>query len=111
MHIAYKVWLDNKGKAFGEGPYQLLRRVERTGSLYKASAEMGMSYSKAWRLMQNLEKRLNVRLLERRVGGASGGGSSITLQAQDLLGRYEKFRKDVQTSLEKIYKKHFGLMK
>ncbi len=110
MRIAYKVWLDNNGKAFGEGPYRLLRNVERTGSLWKAAAEIGMSYSKAWRLMRNLEERLNFPLLERRVGGASGGGSSITPKARNLLQRYEKFRKDVQEALEKIYKKHFGLM-
>lgn len=110
MRIAYKVWLDNNGKAFGEGPYRLLRNVERTGSLWKAAAEIGMSYSKAWRLMRNLEERLNFSLLERRVGGASGGGSSITPKARNLLQRYEKFRKDVQEALEKIYKKHFGLM-
>ncbi|PIV20082.1 MAG: molybdenum-binding protein [Deltaproteobacteria bacterium CG03_land_8_20_14_0_80_45_14] len=110
MRIAYKVWLDNNGKAFGEGPYRLLRNVERTGSLSKAAAEMGMSYSKAWRLMRNLEERLNFPLLERRVGGASGGGSSITPKARNLLQRYEKFHKDVQGALEKIYKKHFGLM-
>jgi len=111
MRIAYKVWLDNNGKAFGEGPYRLLRNVERTGSLWKAAAEMGMSYSKAWRLMRNLEKRLNFPLLERHVGGASGGGSSITPKARDLLNRYKKFQKDVDRALEKIYRKHFGLMK
>ncbi|MGB9630110.1 MAG: winged helix-turn-helix domain-containing protein [Thermodesulfobacteriota bacterium] len=110
MKIAYKVWLDNNGKAFGEGPYRLLRNVERTGSLWKAAAEIGMSYSKAWRLMRNLEERLNFPLLERRTGGAFGGGSLITPKARDLLQRYEKFRKDVQGALEKIYKKHFGLM-
>ncbi len=31
MKIAYKVWLDNNGKAFGDGPYELLRRVEKNG--------------------------------------------------------------------------------
>lgn len=108
MKIAYKVWLDNNGKAFGEGPYRLLRRVERTGSLYRAAAQMGMSYSKAWRLMRNLEKRLNFPLLERHTGGASGGGSLITPKARELLGRYEKFHKDVDRVLEKTYKKHFG---
>lgn len=50
MRLAYKIWLDNNGKAFGEGPYELLTRVERTGSLNRAAAEMGMSYNKAWRL-------------------------------------------------------------
>jgi molybdate transport system regulatory protein len=111
MKIAYKVWLDSNGKAFGEGPYQLLRHVERTGSLYKAAAEMGMSYSKAWRLMGNLEKRLNFSLLERHAGGASGGGSFLTPKAQDLLHQYEKFRDDVEGALERIYKKHFGSLK
>ena len=111
MKIAYKVWLDSSGKAFGQGPYQLLRNVERTGSLWKAAAEMGMSYSKAWRLMRNLEKRLNFTLLERHVGGAYGGGSLITRRGRNLLNRYEKFQKDVDRVLEKTYKKHFGSLK
>jgi molybdate transport system regulatory protein len=111
MKIAYKVWLDSNGKAFGGGPYRLLRNVERTGSLWKAAAEMGMSYSKAWRLMRNLERRLNFPLLERHAGGASGGGSFITPKARDLLDRYEKFGKDVDGVLEKIYQKHFGSLK
>ncbi len=33
LKIAFKVWIDNNGKAFGEGPYQLLKRIETTGSL------------------------------------------------------------------------------
>jgi molybdate transport system regulatory protein len=108
MKIAYKVWLDSDGRAFGGGTYRLLRNVERTGSLWQAAAGMGMSYSKAWRLIRNLEKRSDFPILERHVGGASGGGSFITPQARDLLDRYEKFRKDAEASLEKIYKKHFG---
>ena len=111
MKLAYKIWLDEKGKAFGEGPYQLLKKVERTGSLHQASADMGMSYSKAWRLMRNIEKKLNLPLLERHAGGVSGGGSLITPQARELLDRYEKLRKDADRALEKIYKKHFGSIK
>jgi len=111
MKIVYKVWLDSNGKAFGEGPYRLLRNVERTGSLWKAATEMGMSYSKAWRLMRHLEKRLTFPLLERYTGGASGGGSRITPKARDLLDRYEKFQKDVNGALDRIYKKHFGSLR
>ena len=43
MKIAYKVWLDNNGKAFGEGPYQLLKRIATTGSLHQAAKEMKIS--------------------------------------------------------------------
>jgi len=110
MRIAYKVWLDNNGKAFGEGPYQLLMNVEKTGSLRKGAEKMGMSYSKAWRLMRNIEKRLNFPLLKRHIGGSSGGGSILTPDALKLLWKYERFAEDVKKALEKVYKRHFGLM-
>jgi molybdate transport system regulatory protein len=47
VKVGYKVWLDNKGKAFGDGPYELLKRVDETQSLHRAAKEMGMAYSKA----------------------------------------------------------------
>ena len=108
MKIGYKVWLENNGKAFGDGPYELLRRVEEKMSLHQAAHEMGMSYSKAWGLIRTIEKRLGIALLERKVGGQSGGGSQITPKASILMRRYERFRVDVERTLEKIYQKHFG---
>ena len=108
MKIAYKVWLDNHGKAFGDGPYELLRRVEKTKSLHRAAQQMGMAYSKAWRLILTMEQRLKVPLLERKAGGHSGGGSRVTPQGKDLMKRYRLFQKDVKTSLERIYRTHFS---
>jgi molybdate transport system regulatory protein len=108
MKISYKVWLDNNGKAFGDGPYELLTRVKKTRSLHQAANQMGMSYSKAWRLIQTLEERLGFSLLERKVGGQSGGGSQVTPMAKDLMEHYEQFQKDVKIALKKIYQKHFG---
>jgi molybdate transport system regulatory protein len=110
MKISYKVWLDNKGKAFGDGPYDLLKRVRKTKSLHRAANEMGMSYSKAWRLIHILEGRLGFVLLERKVGGKSGGGSKITPMAKGLMEHYEQFQKDVKANLERIYKRHFSSM-
>jgi molybdate transport system regulatory protein len=107
MRIGYKVWLDNNGKAFGDGPYTLLIRVEKMGSLHQAAKQMGMSYSKAWRLIRTLEERLGFTLLERKVGGISGGGSRVTSQGEDLMNHYERFRRNVEKGLEKIYRKHF----
>jgi molybdate transport system regulatory protein len=107
MRIGYKVWLDNNGKAFGDGPYTLLIRVEKMGSLHQAAKQMGMSYSKAWRLIRTLEERLGFTLLERKVGGIYGGGSRVTPQGKDLMNHYERFRRNVEKGLEKIYQKHF----
>jgi molybdate transport system regulatory protein len=108
MKIGYKVWLDHHGKAFGDGPYELLRRVEKRMSLHRAARQMNMSYSKAWRLIHTMEERLGFTLLERKVGGQYGGGSRVTPQGKDLMNHYERFRRDVDTGLEKIYQKHFG---
>jgi molybdate transport system regulatory protein len=103
MKIAFKVWLDKEGKAFGDGPYELLRRVEKTKSLRQAANQMRMSYSKAWRLIGTLEERLGFILLERKTGGQSGGGSKVTPQGKDLMNHYKRFRRDVEKGLEKIF--------
>jgi molybdate transport system regulatory protein len=108
MKVACKIWLDHNGKAFGEGPYELLKRVEKTNSLHEAAHQMDMSYSKAWKLIQSMEKRLGFSLLDKKVGGLSGGGSQVTSKAKDFMNRYGRFHKDVEKALEKIYLKHFG---
>jgi len=107
MKVGYKVWIDNDGKAFGEGPYQVLKQIEQTGSLHKAAMDLNMSYRKAWLMLQAIEERLGFALLERKVGGLSGGGSHITPEGIKFLKSYEAFRKDVRTVLEKTFRKHF----
>jgi len=111
MKIGYKVWLDNNGKAFGDGPYELLKRVEETHSLHRAAKEMGMAYSKAWRLIGAMEKRLGFLLIERKVGGLFGGGSRVTYHGKELMKRYNCFQRDVNASLKKIYRTHFNFEK
>ncbi len=111
MKMVYKIWLDRDGKAFGDGPYELLRGVKNLNSLHQAAKEMGMAYSKAWRLVRILEKRLGFALLERKVGGISGGGSKITPEAENLMRNYERFRIDVEREMGEIYQRHFGPMK
>jgi len=108
VKVEYRVWLDNNGKAFGEGPYELLKRVEQTQSLHLAASQMGMAYSKAWRLIGTIKKRLGFILIERKVGGHAGGGSHVTSRATDLINQYELFRRDVKDAMQKIHQKHFG---
>jgi molybdate transport system regulatory protein len=108
MKLAYKVWLDNEGKAFGDGPYELLTLVAQTGSLHRAAKQMGMSYRKAWLLIQAMEKRLGFEILESQVGGISGGGSKITPQAQAFMQHYDRFRNEAGLVLTAVYNKYFG---
>jgi molybdate transport system regulatory protein len=107
VRLGFKVWLDNNGKAFGEGPYHLLLRIEKAGSLRKAAMEMEMSYRKAWLIIQRCEERLGIELIARRAGGIAGGGSSLTQPGKEFVGRYGKFREEAGKALESLYKKYF----
>ena len=102
------MWLEYRGRAFGDGPARLLDGVERTGSLRRAAAELGMSYNKAWRILHAAEQRLGFALLDRSVGGTLGGGSRLTPQAQDLMSRYRAVRAEVDAALESAFQRHFA---
>jgi molybdate transport system regulatory protein len=108
MKIAYRVWLDNDGKAFGQGPYRVLKQIEKAGSLHQAAIDLKISYRKAWLMIDIVEKKLGISFLERKIGGLSGGGSQMTSAGKRFLKQYEKFREDVEKVLEKTFQKHFG---
>lgn len=108
MRLKYKIWLDYRGRAFGDGPARLLSGVERAGSLRKAAQELGMSYNKAWRILHAAEERLGFALLDRNVGGSLGGGSRLTPEARDLVERYQAVAAESEEALEIVFRKHFA---
>ncbi len=108
MRLLYKIWLDYRGRAFGDGPARLLDGVEEWGSLRKAAQELGMSYNKAWRILHAAEERLGFALLDRSVGGTLGGGSNLTPEAQDLMRRYRAVASDAEQALQAVFQRHFG---
>ena len=108
MRLNYKIWLDHRGRAFGDGPARLLDGVEQWGSLRKAAHELGMSYNKAWRILHAAEQRLGFPLLDRSVGGSLGGGSHLTPEAQDLVRRYKALAAEADVVLKQVFERHFG---
>ncbi len=103
-----KLWLENKGKVFGDGPAELLEKVDRMGSLRKAAADMKMSYRQAWDLIRMLEKNLGFSLMERQTGGSQGGGSSLTEEGRALMLRYSEFRWEAGNCLDELFERYFG---
>ncbi len=107
MQVRFRIWLDNDGKAFGEGPYRLLKAIQRTGSLNQAITEIGISYRKAWTVLNTSEERLGFALVERKVGGTSGGGTQLTPAGSAFIEQYEQFRKEAGKALNNLYRKYF----
>jgi molybdate transport system regulatory protein len=106
MTVGYKIWLSADGKAFGEGPYLLLQGIAKTGSLRRAAMEMGMSYRKAWGILKACEKKLGFTLIERKVGGSSGGYSKITPSGYELMKHYTKFCNEIKKSIDNSFHKN-----
>lgn len=88
--------------AFGAGCAELLRGVEREHSLNRAAKDMGMAYSKAWRLMKEAEAHLGTRLLDR--DGARG--SQLTAAGKLALQSYDQIQGEIsdlaQTRVEEL---------
>ncbi len=94
-------------KAFGPGIAQLLEGIEAYGSLRRSASEMGMSYNKAWNIVRNSEACLGCTLIERRIGGARGGGAVLTEAGRDLLERYRAFEKAGKQALSDLARQYF----
>lgn len=99
---------DNNEKFFGEGPYRLLRGIEENGSLRATAIKMGMSYTKALKLINNAEKELGFKFITRVVGGKSGGGSCLTDEGRNWLSKYESYRDACIEENERLYRKYYG---
>ena len=98
---------DNGNKFFGEGPFQLLRYVEKTGSLRAAAIQMGMAYSKASKLLKQAETNLGFSLTTRSTGGKDGGGSVLTPEGKRWLRQYEAYRNACIKANQSLYRQYF----
>ena len=98
---------DNGIKFFGEGPFRLLRSVERTGSLRAAAMEMEMAYSKASKLLKQAETNLGFSLTTRSAGGKDGGGSVLTPEGKLWLQQYEAYRNACIKANQALYRQYF----
>jgi molybdate transport system regulatory protein len=106
---AQRIWLQDLGTpVFGIGIRELLMRVETTGSLRQAAGEMGLAYSKAWRIVRRAEAHLGIPLLTRQAGGEGGGGSVLSDEARWLVRAFGALLDEARLLLDELYAKHFG---
>lgn len=89
---------------FGKGVVELCERVAETGSLNRAAKEMGMAYSKAWRIVKNSEENLGVSLFVRQ--GARG--SCLTKEARALVALYRRIEREIEALADGITQEMLG---
>lgn len=91
---AFKCWLGTShGTVLGYGIARLLRFIGQTGSISSGSKLSGISYRRAWTLLERAEANMGARLVCRTRGGSRNGGSSLTLLAERLMTEYDELEK------------------
>jgi molybdate transport system regulatory protein len=83
----------------GPGRADLLERIDQTGSIAGAGKAMGMSYKRAWGLVQALNEGFGVALVESSRGGASQGGAQLTEAGRFVLASYRSMQDKTRTAI------------
>jgi len=78
------------GIAFGPGKAEILKGVKETGSITSAGRRLGMSYKRAWLLVNIMNHDFNGPLVKASKGGQSGGGAILTPLGERVLDCYLK---------------------
>ncbi|GAB4167818.1 MAG: LysR family transcriptional regulator [Rhodocyclaceae bacterium] len=78
-----------KELAIGPGKIDLLRAVGKTRSISGAAKSIGMTYKRAWLLIDTLNQGLHRPVVETATGGRGGGGARLTELGERLVRRYE----------------------
>ncbi|HSW11031.1 MAG TPA: 2-thiouracil desulfurase family protein [Bacillota bacterium] len=106
--VGVKCWLVARdGPVLGAGLRSLLEGVKATGTITGAARAMGMSYRQAWGRIRLTERRLGMKLIDTRAGGARGGATALTPGAIELLDSFRGFEKEVGEAAAASFERHF----
>ena len=88
----------------------LLEKIDKTGSISKAADEIGLSYRKAWRLINELNNLSLKKLVYAKSGGKGVRGSQLSAEGKKLIKLYRKIENKLTTfavqeknDLEKLF--------
>ena len=105
-HIRVRIDFDS-GSSLGPGKIALLERIAVCGSLSQAARDLGLSYRRAWNLLDDLNHAFAEPVVATATGGAHGGGAQVTDFGTALIGRYRK----VEAAAEVAAKRQFRMLR
>jgi molybdate transport system regulatory protein len=92
------------GCSIGPGKIALLEAIRDSGSLSEGARSLGMSYRRAWLLLDDLNRSFEQRVAVTAAGGARGGGAQLTEHGHELVRDY----RHVEQAALKAAGKHMG---
>ena len=86
-----------KDIALGPGKADLLMGIEESGSIAAAGRRLGMSYKRAWSLVEEMNAGFAEPLVASARGGARGGGAHLTEAGEEVLAAYRRLEARLAT--------------
>lgn len=98
--------LGRKGPAMGPGKAELIERIAATGSISAAAREMGMSYRRAWQLVEALNRAFREPVVSTAIGGTRGGGAAVTPFGRRVLAGYRRMEDKASAAIAAELKRY-----
>jgi len=100
-----RLFLGNSS-ALGPGKVGLINAINKTGSISGAAKMVGMSYRRAWNLVDRINHDFSTEIIVTNVGGKGGGGANVSAIGLEIIEEYqnieEKALGSVRNDLEKF---------
>jgi len=102
LKLSVRVFVDDT-IALGPGKLSLLESIAQNGSISAAARAMGMSYARAWRLVDDMNRCFKTPLVITASGGKHGGGARVTEEGREMLAVYRELQSQVHAAASAGY--------
>jgi molybdate transport system regulatory protein len=97
IHVSIRLDLPN-GNQIGPGKIALLEAIRAEGSITGAARYLGMSYRRAWLLVQDINNALQQPAVTTQQGGRHGSGATVTSVGEKVIELYHSIEGLTHTS-------------
>jgi molybdate transport system regulatory protein len=85
-------------RAIGPGKIRLLEAIRETGSITQAGITLGMSYRRAWLLVDDMNNCFREPVIAAQKGGTHGGGAALTPFGTRLIDQYRAIEAEAHSA-------------
>ena len=103
--------LGKAAPAMGPGKAELIDRIGRTGSISAAARAMGMSYRRAWQLVEALNKTYTEPVVTTAIGGKRGGGAVVTPFGKQLVASFRAMEDKASAAIAADLRRFTGYLR
>lgn len=108
MRVITRIKIAKSKPFFSVGPMELFEKIETYASIKKATEAMGMSYTKALRIIRDIEAELGFPVVLSQKGGNNRGGTRLTEKGRQVLEAFKEIYADVSAYAEKLVEEKFN---